>query len=135
MNRFSIALFLLALLACASSRPLDTRIQGRKAESLQAEAVRSDGMWQISLPLPAGTWSATSPEERQDVRVLDKNGRGEARWVVTPERWRDGKPLLLRLRDPQGTELSMEIRYGAYPAAGRVTLNVLYFLVRGSVPL
>lgn len=134
MPRPTAALLLLAALGCTGPRALDTRIHGRAAETLQAEAVRSDGMWQVSLPLPAGTWTISAPQERQPVQVLDREGRGEARWVVAPARWRDGAPLHLRLRDPQGTELALEVRYGAYPTAGRVALAVLHTLVSGQGP-
>jgi hypothetical protein len=123
------------LIACAAChRNLETRVNGRVAQTLQAEARPAQGGWEVSLPLPSGKWVASATAEGTVIRVVDQANGQEARWLVTVDRWRNSdRPFLFRLSGEGGTVFDMEVKYGQLPTTPRVLLNVIYMMVGGKI--
>lgn len=134
MKLLPLALGLLALgAACAGHRALETRINGRPAQTVRAEAVRVEGGWEVTLPLPAGRWTAHAETEPVTLRQVDGPVGKLLRWNVPDARWGQDRPFPFRLEGEQGTALTLEVRYGALAAAPRVLLNIAYALASGKV--
>jgi len=102
---------LLPALGCRHPRTLETRSGLHETVSLQAEAIPTEKGWDISLPLPQGTWKI-EPFEDQAFSVLPGEPASTLKWTVSPPRWENHqKPFVFELVGADGRRLPMTIRY------------------------
>ena len=98
----------LAGLACAPTR-LETRVNGRPAETLQAACRPVDGGWELSLRLPAGHWEVL-PDEAQRVELRPGEPRETLVWRVPQARWNQARPFTFSLRSGE-LRMAFSVRY------------------------
>lgn len=128
MKGFAGILVGLTLLIGCGPKHLDTRINKRKTVSMVAEAKKDDGLWRISLRLPAGQWKVESQEDQRFAITQEaSSARQIMNWTVTPERWRQGeKPLYFNLVGENDIRLEMSVRYAEmFKEGDRTWLSLL----------
>jgi hypothetical protein len=129
-----LAWTLCGLVACSGHRRLDTQVNGRTAETLQAVAERAAGGWTVSMPLPGGRWVGKAEGEEVPFRVVEGPTGSILKWEVTSERWGQERPFKFRLEGEHGTFLNLGVHYGVRSGTSKVLLNVAYMLAGGKPP-
>lgn len=125
-KRALVCLMLLAGPACSGPKRLEISLGGHRAESLNAEARKIEGRWQVELLLPAGHWRV-DPQEGQTVQILPGEPCSTLRWVVDADRWsQQDRPFRFTLIGDGGLSLPMSVRYpNTLPRVVGVVLQVL----------
>lgn len=104
-------LWLLSATGCRNPRTLETRSGLHENVSIQAQAIRAEKGWEISLPLPEGTWKI-EPFEDQAYSLIPGDPASTLKWTVSQARWENHqKPFVLELVGRDGRRLPMTIRY------------------------
>ncbi len=120
----TLAIPLLALGLACGPKHLETRVDARRAETLQAECRKVEGRWEVSLRLPAGHW-AVGVDEAQPFELLPGEPRATLRWRVEAERWRQARPVTFTIASDT---VRMELRV-RYPGPSSASEHLQHLLV------
>lgn len=125
-NRFLLLALALTLASGCRHHTLTPSIGGRPAQTILADARKTNDGWIVTMPLPLGTWTPKAVGEDQPMELVALDGKPSIRWRVRAERWASSdRPFTFQLVGAEDRVIEMSVAYTLFNQGAQNFLNIL----------